>query len=162
MVSPTCLREHVRSHTHYIGPLCTPRPAPRPVRPPSSQEWPAHAAGEALDEATAAQADAVLFVVDAASAASVAYFRTWVHAVPDGVPTVVVATLHEGRGKEANAAGLQLLAKLCSETEGVSLAAEVGQLHADPAAAEPMPAAACGLSLQVFRFALRVSEGGQV
>lgn len=128
------------------------------------QEWPAHLASTALDEDNGPATDAVVFVVDAASASSIAYLLRWVDAVPDGVPTTVVATLHESRGKDANAAGLELLAKLCSDAPAVSLLTAAGAPAAvapdASGAGEPLPASVVGLSLQLFRFVLRVRPRG--
>ena len=122
------------------------------------QEWPTHMTSTALDDENAPGIDAVVFVVDAACEASISFLLRWIGDVPDGVPTVVVATLHEGRGKEANAAGLELLAKLCSDAPNVSLLAASGAaaLRKDPSATAPLPTTSCGLSVQLFRFVLKV------
>ena len=123
------------------------------------QEWPASAASSALDGSTAVGADAVIFVVDPTSPASIAYFRKWVEVVPDGTPTIVVAALHEEAGETPNKIGHDHLAALCS---GDARIAALPPLPTPPpgteGAGDAYPSAAVGLSLPVFRFWLKVSR----
>lgn len=128
-------------------------------------EWPSSLAFEAMELASD-QADSIIITVDPTSLTSINYFRKVVELVPDGVPTVVVATQHENR-KTVAGAGYTYLKSLCSKEETllqrqelednfISSVRTLGPNQCitgeDILQNEEIKLSECGLDLEIFEF----------
>ncbi len=109
---------------------------------------------QAMETASSA-CDAMVLVVDPSSAASIEYLRKAAALVPDRVPTIAVATKHEGPGRLAKGEqGFAVLEALCSTASSIDLRTLVreDEMAASSDADKDLSPVTCGLQLELFDF----------